>query len=409
MSTAAPAGSNVLLRVWRLPHIPALTLAVFLLGLGLSVAVPYMSLFGVEVAGMTPGQLGLFLTLNAISAVLISTRLARWADRWPRRKGLVLVPILFGVAAYLLLSVVRSYPLLLAVGIIGLGTATASFPQLFAFSRMRVADAPAELLERSVTVLRSVFSLAWVVGPGLGAAVLSAWGFQGIFLVTAACFALTALTVLRVPEAVHQPVSTEKPTQQQAEGQNVARLPSVWWPALAFVLYGMSMSMGMTMFPLMITHDLRGTEGQVGFLVAFCALLEIPAMLALVTLRGLPSTEKMVKIAFFMFAVHFALIYLAQEMPLLVLTQALRAAVLAVTAGLGMLYFQELMPGRIAAATTMFSNTTSVGGMLAGITSGVWAGWFGYRSVFLLCAALTFGGWVVMQFVVKKKRIAAGG
>ena len=49
-----------------------------------------------------------------------------------------------------------------------------------------------------MTVLRSVFSLAWVVGPGLGAAVLSRWGFQGIFLATAACFVLAALPLLGV-------------------------------------------------------------------------------------------------------------------------------------------------------------------------------------------------------------------
>ena len=42
--------------------------------------------------------------------------------------------------------------------------------------------------------------------------------------------------------------------------------------------------------------------------------------------------------------------------------------------------------------------------MLAGIVSGAAAQWFGYRAVFLLCAALAFGGWVVMQFIVKKQQ-----
>ena len=53
------------------------------------------------------------------------------------------------------------------------------------------------------------------------------------------------------------------------------------------------------------------------------------------TLRGLPGTQKLVKGAFLLFAVHFALIYFSSGLPLLVTTQAIRAAVLAVTAGLG--------------------------------------------------------------------------
>lgn len=401
MSTLAPANTNILGQLWRLPFVPALTVSVFMLGFGLSLAMPYLSLFGVNAVGMTPLQLGVFLTLNAISAVLISTRLARWSDRWTRRKPLVLVTMGAGALAYLLLSGLRSYPAVIATGVLLMGMAAAAFPQVFAFSRVRLADAPGDLAERAVTVLRSVFSLAWVVGPGLGAAVLSRWGFQGIFLATAACFVLAALPLLGVPEK-ERTVPVEKDTVKPAEPPRPAGA-MVWWVALAFVLYGMSMSMGMTMFPLFITDTLHGTEGQVGLLVGLCALLEIPVMLALVMVRGLPSTEKLVKSAFLLFAVHFALIYLASGLPLLVTTQAIRAAVLAVTAGLGMLYFQELMPGRFAAATTMFANTSAVGGMLAGIVSGAAAQWFGYRAVFLLCAALTFGGWMVMQFIVKRR------
>lgn len=373
-----------------------------MLGFGLSLANPYLSLFGVKAVHMTPLHLGIFLTLNAVSAVLISTRLARWSDRLPNRKPIVLFTLGAGCTAYLLLSVLRSYPLIMACGMVFLGTAAAAFPQVFSFVRATLADAPDDLPERGVTVLRSVFSLAWVVGPGLGALILARWGFRAIFLSTAACFLVSALPLLRVPgRAARLSTAATTPAPQAQPERASARL--IGWVALAFVLYGMSLSMGMSMFPLFVTESLRGSASQVGFLVGLCALLEIPAMLALVTLRGLPSTERLVKGAFFLFAVHFALVYLAHGMALLVVTQVIRAAVLAVTAGLGMLYFQELIPGRFAAATTLYANTSSIGAMLAGIVSGACAQWFGYRAVFLLCAALTFAGWVVMQTVVKRQ------
>lgn len=403
MTASAPLPLNHLL---RLPHAAGLALAAFLMGFGMSVAAPFMALYGINEVHLTPLQLGIFLTSNAVCSVLISTALARWSDRLPDRKPVMLVAFAAAAIAYALLSVVRSYPLLLLVGGVFIGTGAAAFPQLFAFARVQFASAPGDLADRALTVLRSVFSLSWVVGPGLGAVLLSTVGFEGTFLVTAACFGLGMLPLLRMPGGAPQ---ASRPRQSAPEPvvevtATGRPLRPVMWVAFAFVLYGMSMSMGMTMFPLFITEVLRGTEGQAGFLVGLCALLEIPVMLALALSRRLPRVEWLVKLALLLFAVHFALIYLAGGMPLLVVTQVVRAAVVAVMAGLGMAYFQELMPGRFAAATTLFANTSNVGGMLAGIVSGACAQAFGYRSVYLLCAALTFAGWAVMRIVTRRTR-----
>lgn len=398
-ASEAESSKSLLLRLVRLPHAAGLGLAVFLLGFGLSISGPFMALFAVKEAHLTPLQLGIFLTLNAVSAVLVSTLLARWSDKLPNRKPVVLLTLAAGAIAFALLSVLRSYPALLLTGVVFMGSSAASFPQLFAFARAQFSDAPAELQGRALTVLRTMFSLAFVVGPGLGAVLLAHFRFHGTFLFTAMCFVLAALPLIKIPG--RKPQATRE-AQATAVGVPATR-SAIAWVSVAFVLYGLSMSMGFTMFPLFITDTIGGTEGQVGFLVGLCALLEIPAMLALVTLKRLPTTERLIKAALLLFAIHFALVYFSNGMPLLIATQAIRAAVLAVTAGLGMVYFQELMPGRFAAATTLYSNTSSIGGMIAGIVSGACAQWFGYRAVFLLCAALTFFGWVVMQTMVGRK------
>ncbi|MFC4636801.1 sugar efflux transporter [Deinococcus hohokamensis] len=415
--TAAPT-TALLPQLLRLPHALGLATSAFLMGFGLSVAAPFMALFGVNEVHLTPLQLGIFLTSNAVCSVLISTRLARWSDRRPDRKPIMLLAFASAAVAYALLSVVRSFPLLLLVGGVFIGTGAAAFPQLFAFARAQVmggqkAGAPTDLPERAMTVLRSVFSLSWVVGPGLGAFLLARWGFTVMFLVTAACFALGLLPLLRMPAAVPRPTSAlPVAARETAKPDSAAPVPAapasrrspVKWVALAFVLYGMSMSMGMTMFPLFITRVLHGTEGQAGFLVGLCALLEIPVMLALAMSRRLPSKAVLIRGALMLFALHFALIYFSGGMPLLVASQFLRAAVVAVMAGLGMAYFQDLMPGRFGAATTLFANTSNVGGMLAGVVSGACAQAFGYQAVYLLCAALTFGAWTVMQWLARTGR-----
>ncbi len=51
--------------------------------------------------------------------------------------------------------------------------------------------------------------------------------------------------------------------------------------------------------------------------------------------------------------------------------QALNAIYIGILAGIGMLYFQDLMPGQAGAATTLYTNTTRVGWIIAGSLAGV--------------------------------------
>ncbi|MFW8626056.1 sugar efflux transporter [Deinococcus sp. ME38] len=388
----APSGLEGLGAMLRLPHAAGLALSVFLLGFGLSLAVPYLALYAVNRAGMTPLQLGVFLTVNAVSAVLVATLLGRWSDRLPNRKPILLLTLAAGTAAYALIAVTPNFAGLLLIGSLLLSLGAAAFPQVFSFARASLNGTPGELAERAMTLLRSVFSLSWVVGPGLGAALLGEDRYHAVFLAAAACFALAAAPLIRVPGRRPQPTPGSAP---------VAAPPAVpraliAWGAAAFVLYGMSMHMGMAMFPLFVTKTLGGTAGEVGLLVGLCALLEIPVMLALVTWRRLPGVPVLIAAGMGLFVLHFALVVLAGGMAALIAAQVVRAVVLAILAGLGMTYFQTLMPGRFGAATTLYANTSSVGAMLSGITSGAVAQAFGYRSVFLVCAALSLVAWGVM-------------
>ncbi|MCD0166176.1 MFS transporter, partial [Deinococcus sp. 12RED42] len=169
-TSAAPSGPGSLGAMLRLPHAAGLALSVFLLGFGLSLAVPYLTLYAVNRAGMTPLQLGVFLTVNAVSAVLVATLLGRWSDRLPNRKPILLLTLAAGTAAYALIAVTPNFVGLLLIGSLLLSLGAAAFPQVFSFARASLNDTPGELADRAMTLLRSVFSLSWVVGPGLGAA-----------------------------------------------------------------------------------------------------------------------------------------------------------------------------------------------------------------------------------------------
>ncbi len=50
--------------------------------------------------------------------------------------------------------------------------------------------------------------------------------------------------------------------------------------------------------------------------------------------------------------------------------QLFNAIFIGIIAGIGMLWFQDLMPGRAGAATTLFTNSISTGVILAGVMQG---------------------------------------
>ena len=80
-------------RFFGLLHIPGfkpLAAATLMLGVAMSFTAPYLSLFGVERAGMTPFRLGVFMTLIAASGVLASTFAGRWSDASGRHRPLLL-------------------------------------------------------------------------------------------------------------------------------------------------------------------------------------------------------------------------------------------------------------------------------------------------------------------------------
>jgi len=149
----------------RIPGFKPLAAATLMLGVAMSFTAPYLSLFGVERAGMTPFRLGVFMTLIAASGVLASTFAGRWSDASGRHRPLLLAALIAAALGYLCLCVVRDYRLLLVVGIVFIGAGGSAISMVFSFSRaaLPVAD-PAERVFASAT-LRTILSAAWVFGP----------------------------------------------------------------------------------------------------------------------------------------------------------------------------------------------------------------------------------------------------
>jgi SET family sugar efflux transporter-like MFS transporter len=351
-----------------------------------------MPLFAVETAKMSPLQLGLFLTVTSVGSITLSTLIGRWSDRLPSRRPAVLLSMGSAALGFVMLTTTTAYIPLLLIGALLLGTGASSFPQLFAYARVQFGSAGAEAAQNGLTTLRSVFSLAWVAGPLLGSVLVGALGFRGLFLCAAAAYVAAALPVVLSRGQARAALAA-------AVAANLTETPAPVGPrqlqliSLSFVLYGTSLAMGAVALPLFVTQELGGNTGQVGLLVGLCALLEIPVMLSFVLRPPRFRTATLMVVAFGLLAAYSLLTGLGglvggAWLGLMLVAQIIRAVVIAIASCLGMAYFQELMPGRVGTATTLFANTGSAGNLVAGLLSGAWAQAFGYGSVFGLCGVL---------------------
>ena len=372
-----------------------LLLSVLTLGIAESTVGPYLVLFGTQRAHLSPLQLGLFMSLTSASGLAVSTwlgrRYDRRASRWP-----ALVAVGAAAAGYAALSTTTSYPalLLIAAGLLSAGTA--AFPQLFALARTHHDHAGGPPSRRRTPALRSAWSLAWAIGPMLGAALLAAGGYRLLLLTTALAFVVVAGPLLLLgrtprPAADHAPpVAEDRPTR------------AMLLAATSFTCFHTAMLAGSVVLPLYVTGALHRPDSDVGLLFTICALVEIPAALATMLIPA-AARKPVILAGMTLFALYFAVVATATAMPLLVATQVMRGLALATVGALGISYAQDLAPRSPGRATTLFANTLTTGSLLSGLFAGAIIQALGLRPALLVCAALVVAGGILLAVVPRAR------
>jgi SET family sugar efflux transporter-like MFS transporter len=351
----------------------------------------YLTLYAVDRAHLSPIGLGIFLSVLAMSGIIIGTRFGRWFDESTSFVPLILALSMMGIG-YALLPVANQFYLLLLLGGLPLGTSVAAFPLLFALGKGRLDHVNAETAERGIAVMRAIWSMSWAVGPALGALLVTFLGFVGVFLTTA-IFGLVALLVVGSTRIDRRPRGMCK--RSKVPG-GPATLPQIRLAALSLTLFHTAMFMGSIALPIVVTRELNGTNADVGFIFSLCAFLEVLVMLAFVLRPSSPGDSHWIAGGFLAFILYFLVITWASSVPVLMGAQVLRAVGIGLIGYQGISYVQALLPNRLGSAAALFSNTTNTGSMVAGMAAGAWAQLFGYRSTFLACAGLSFLGFLIL-------------
>ena len=373
------------------PVFAAFLLIAFLSGIAGALLAPTLSLFLTTEVKVRPLWVGLFYTVNAIVGIAVSFLLAKRSDTRGDRRKLILLCCLMAVGNCLLFAFNRDYLTLITAGVLLSAIANTAMPQIFALAR-EYADSSAREVVMFSSVMRAQLSLAWVIGPPLSFTLALNYGFTWMFMIAAATFAICALLVWFTLPSV--PRAEQSSTELNATASVPMAPVSAWRNRDVRRLFIASMLMWTcnTMYiidmPLYITADLGLPENLAGLLMGTAAGLEIPAML----LAGY-YVKRFGKRNMMLFAVAAGILFYAGlvvfkfKLALMVL-QLFNAIFIGIIAGIGMLYFQDLMPGRPGAATTLFTNSISTGVILAGVLQGALVENLGHYAVYWLATIL---------------------
>lgn len=367
----------------------AFLVVAFLTGIAGALQTPTLSLFLTNEVHARPAMVGFFFTGSAIIGIMVSQLLAGLSDRRGDRKHLIMFCCLLGAAACVLFAWNRNYFILLLVGVLLSSFGSTANPQMFALAREH-ADKTGREAAMFSSILRAQVSLAWVVGPPLAYALAMGFGFPVMYLSAGVAYLICGIIVWLLLPGMRK---VKPATGTHIEAPRTNRRDALLLFTICTLMWGTN-SLYLINMPLFIIRELQLSEKLAGLMMGTAAGLEIPTMLIAGYYAKRLGKRFLMRIAVVAGLLFYTGMLIVHSPALLLAMQLLNAIYIGILAGIGMLYFQDLMPGQAGSATTLYSNTTRVGWIIAGSLAGVVAEIWSYHAVFwialAMCAAAAF-------------------
>lgn len=355
----------------------AFLIVAFLTGIAGALQTPTLSIFLTDEVHARPAMVGFFFTGSAVIGILVSQFLAGRSDKRGDRKSLIVFCCLLGVLACTLFAWNRNYFVLLFVGVFLSSFGSTANPQMFALAREHADKTGREAVMFS-SFLRAQVSLAWVIGPPLAYALAMGFSFTVMYLSAAVAFIVCGVMVwLFLPSMQKElPLATgtvEAPRRNRRDTLLLFVICTLMWGSNSLYIINM---------PLFIINELHLPEKLAGVMMGTAAGLEIPTMLIAGYFAKRLGKRFLMRVAAVGGVCFYAGMLMAHSPVILLGLQLLNAIFIGILGGIGMLYFQDLMPGQAGSANTLYTNTSRVGWIIAGSVAGIVAEIWNYHAVF---------------------------
>lgn len=376
-----------------------------LLGMGIAVTVPYLVLFATKDLGMTTTQYGLLLALAAVSQFVVNSIIARFSDTHNvNRKVLIISALFMGAVSFSIYFYVHQIWLFIVLYAIFQGLFAPAMPQLYASARESInISSSRDRAKFANTVLRSMFSLGFLFGPFIGSQLIELNGYSGLFGGTVAILLFTL--ILQVFFYQNSPVEYQVSSQHHVEksAPNMFKDKALFIPFIAFILLHIGQWMYTMNMPLFVINYLRERDSYVGYLASLCAGLEVPFMVILGILSAKFPTRTLLLFGSLFGGAFYFSIGIFKNFYMMLAGQVFLAIFLAILLGLGISYFQDILPDFPGYASTLFANAMVIGQLCGNLLGGVMSHWVGLENVFFVSATSILIGMILIFFTKDQK------
>ncbi|MBQ5153250.1 sugar efflux transporter [Macrococcoides caseolyticum] len=371
-----------------------------LLGMALAITVPFFVLYATQELGMTRGLYGVMMALFALAGFMVNTIVARFSDRANfNRKYMIMFSVMMAAIAFSTYFYIDNPVVFIMIYVFFGGMGAPAMPQLYASARESInVSASSKNAVFANTLLRSMFSFGFLFGPLVGTVLLKKFGFAGIFGGTILLYIIVLLSFL----FFYKEIKVEKPAHSKGHiepvAPNLLKDTYLLIPFLAFVFLHIGQWMYTLNMPLFVTEFLNADEANVGYLASLCAGLEVPFMIILGILASRFQTRTLLMIGAIFGGSYYLSIGLFDSVTAMLIGQIGLAFFLAILLGLGISYFQDILPDFPGYASTLFSNAMIAGQLLGNLLGGVMSDIVGLGNVFYVSSSFVLIAFILLIF-----------
>lgn len=379
-----------------LSHISFDVALLFIVGITLSITQPYESLIAVEYLGFSNLQFGIILFFMAVFGASANILMGYFSDIISSRKTTIMIALAAGAIGYTAFSVFENKTTFLICFLLLNPLALTSFYQLFGSIRNKVDRFETQNAASINSIVRSIFSASWIVGPFLiGLWIARSGNLFDAFMIASVGYSL-CFVIFCCLKKENSRNSDEARKNVGSLKKNIADIFSspIFLRVVCIALISVAHPINAAVLPLMVADLSQHAVQHVGYIFGFVAALEIPFMLALIPLTRRYGISYAVILGGLIFATYLALLTLAVSLTQIYVLAVLNAAGAAAMLSLHISFLQDLLPGRPGLGTSLLS----IGNLISrGLAALIFAA---IGSVFSIPVALAVCGLMVMVGVM---------
>ncbi|MEM2905353.1 MAG: MFS transporter [Candidatus Bathyarchaeia archaeon] len=324
---------------------------------------------------------GLAVSVYQVVMVVLQPPMGRVADRYGRKRLILLGTAIHAVATFLLGASTSIFILLALRALQGLG-ASLEGPA----SQALVADlVPYERRGSLMGQYSTMINLGWFVGPVVGGLIADAFGTRAPFFI---CSVLVALSFFPIALYVKEPPRAAT-GRSNVSGPLTAKVRNVLlYLCLAYFLIQFS---GSVMFPLIRVYmvKIEASDTEIGLVVAAFGLISAPLQAPFGRLSDRRGRKPLITLGVFSTSLVAPWYGFATSFPQLLLIRSAHGVASAMSGPVVGALVADVTPRwQRARALGMLSTAQSLGMVVGPLVGGALADLYGYQFPFLLCSGI---------------------